>query len=65
MCIAIPREFRDLINTVCENALITSYAGKAESVRPEVIDEVAKDLRLNVFSRPATVMPAVTWDSET
>ena len=52
----IPR----LINTVCENALIISYAGKAESVRPEVIDEVAKDLRLNVFSRPATVTPAVT-----
>jgi hypothetical protein len=52
----IPR----LINTVCENALIVSYAGKAESVRPEVIDEVAKDLRLNVFSRPAMVPPAVT-----
>jgi general secretion pathway protein A len=52
----IPR----LINTVCENALIASYAGKAESVRPEVIDEVAKDLRLNVLSRPMMVAPAMT-----
>jgi type II secretory pathway predicted ATPase ExeA len=52
----IPR----LINTVCENALIASYAGKAQSVRPEVIDEVAKDLRLNVLSRPAMIPPAVT-----
>jgi len=52
----IPR----LINTVCENALIISYAGKAESVRPEVIDEVAKDLRLNVLSRPARMAPSVT-----
>jgi len=51
----IPR----LINTVCENALIISYAGKTQSVRPEVIDEVAKDLRLNVFSHPSTVTPAV------
>ncbi len=52
----IPR----LINTVCDNALIAAYAGKSPSVRPEIIDEVAKDLRLNVFSRPAAVTPAVT-----
>jgi len=52
----IPR----LINTVCENALIASYAEKAQSVRPEVIDEVAKDLRLNVLSRPARIAPSVT-----
>jgi general secretion pathway protein A len=52
----IPR----LINTVCENALIASYAGKAQSVRPEVIDEVAKDLRLNVLSRPVMVAPAMS-----
>jgi len=52
----IPR----LINTVCENALIASYAGKAQSVLPEVIDEVAKDLRLNVLSRPVMVAPAMS-----
>ena len=52
----IPR----LINTVCENALIATYAEKAPSIRPEVIDEVAKDLRLNVMSRPQVVTPVVT-----
>src|ERR1700739_817103 len=52
----IPR----LINTVCENALIATYAEKAQRVRPEVIDEVAKDLRLNVLSRPPIATPTVT-----
>ena len=52
----IPR----LINTVCDNALIAAYAGKSPSVRPEIIDEVAKDLRLNVLSRPVVVTPTVT-----
>jgi general secretion pathway protein A len=42
----IPR----LINTVCENALIAAFAEKSQVVRAEVIDEVAKDLRLNVFT---------------
>jgi general secretion pathway protein A len=44
----IPR----LINTVCENALITSFAKKASSVAPETIEEVALDFRLGV-SHPA------------
>jgi general secretion pathway protein A len=52
----IPR----LINTVCENAMIATYAEKAHAVRPEVIDEVAKDLRLNVLSRPPVAAPVVT-----
>ena len=39
----IPR----LINTVCDNALIAAYAGKCSRLS-EIIDEVAKDLRLNV-----------------
>jgi general secretion pathway protein A len=46
----IPR----LINTVCENALIATYAERCRSVPSGVIDEVAKDLRLNVIVRPAT-----------
>jgi general secretion pathway protein A len=53
----IPR----LINTVCENALIAAYAEKAQAVRLEVIDEVAKDLRLNVLTQrpePATAVTA-------
>jgi general secretion pathway protein A len=46
----IPR----LINTVCENALISAYAMQLPSVSPEMIDEVARDFRLNVV-RPAEV----------
>ena len=44
----IPR----LINTICENALLSCYAKQLPSVPPEVIDEVARDFRLNVV-RPA------------
>jgi len=50
----IPR----LINTVCENALITAFARQARTVTPDVIDEVAADFRLGivrtmpVYSRP-------------
>jgi type II secretory pathway predicted ATPase ExeA len=40
----IPR----LINTICENALITSYARQQRSVTPEIIEGVAADLRLNL-----------------
>src|SRR5664279_1108342 len=39
----IPR----LINTICENALITAYARAQRSVTPEVIEDVATDLRLH------------------
>jgi len=40
----IPR----LINTICENALITAYARQKLSVTPEIIEYVAIDLRLHV-----------------
>src|SRR5262249_31938520 len=50
----IPR----LINTVCENALITSFARQAPMVNPEVIEEVAADFRLGVVHRaPAKNQP--------
>jgi general secretion pathway protein A len=45
----IPR----LINTVCENALITSFAKKSNSVASETVEEVASDFRL-AASHPAT-----------
>ena len=41
-CRGIPR----LINTVCENALITAYALRKRDVTPDIIDEVAADFRL-------------------
>jgi len=39
-----------LINTVCENALITAFARQLARVPPDIIDEVAYDLRLCVAS---------------
>jgi len=41
-----------LINTVCENALVTAFARQLTSVPPDIIDEVAYDLRLGVASPP-------------
>jgi len=40
----IPR----LINSICENALITAYARQKRSVTPEIIECVATDLHLHV-----------------
>jgi type II secretory pathway predicted ATPase ExeA len=40
----IPR----LINTICENALLAGYAKHAATITPEIIDGVARDLRLGV-----------------
>lgn len=42
----IPR----LINTLCENALIEGYAGQLAQITPSMIDEIARDFRLNVVS---------------
>jgi general secretion pathway protein A len=44
----IPR----LINTVCENALITAYARQSRSVTPDIIEDIATDFRLNVLHQP-------------
>jgi general secretion pathway protein A len=38
----IPR----LINTICNNALISGYATQAQTIAPMIISEVAADLRL-------------------
>ncbi len=40
----IPR----LINTICENALITAYARQSRNVTPAIIEDVAVNLRLHV-----------------
>ena len=40
----IPR----LINTICENALLAGYAKHAPTVTSEIIEGVARDLRLGV-----------------
>jgi len=41
-----------LINTICENALIAAYSRRLPSVPPEVIEDVAKDFRLDVVCSP-------------
>jgi general secretion pathway protein A len=50
----IPR----LINTICENALITAYARQLRSVPVEIISEVARDFRLNTTWKPRIEMIA-------
>ncbi len=42
----IPR----LINTICENALLSAYAKHAATITPEIIDDVARDLRLGIIT---------------
>ena len=49
----IPR----LINTICENALITAYARQLPSVTPEIVEDAAADLRLGVVSSPEVRKP--------
>lgn len=36
-----------LINTVCENAMITAYSRLTYTVAPEIVDDVAREFRLN------------------
>jgi general secretion pathway protein A len=52
--IAVFRQSRGvprLINTICENALVVGYAKRASIITPDIIEGVAKDLRLGVISR--------------
>ena len=53
--------FPRLINTLCENALIHGYAKQAQTIGPEVIEEIAADFRLNVRLSPGTE-PEMTGD---
>jgi hypothetical protein len=41
-----------LINTLCDNALISAYARKLRSVSPEIIENTAADLRLDIVHLP-------------
>lgn len=46
------RGFPRLINTICENALISAYARQQPTVTPDIVVEVAKELRLDVVFSP-------------
>lgn len=41
-----------LINTICENALITAYARRLPTVSPDIIEDVAAEFRLDVVCPP-------------
>jgi general secretion pathway protein A len=56
----IPR----LINTVCENALISAYAKQARCVSPDIIEEIAADFRLSVLHAPQDESARMSEDSE-
>jgi general secretion pathway protein A len=59
-CRGIPR----LINTVCENALITAYANQVQSITPEIVEDVAIDFRLSVSYPPKVRVPAQSTNHE-
>lgn len=43
--------FPRLINTICENSLIAAYAREMQEVTPHIVEDVARDLRLDVGHR--------------
>ncbi|HEX3436014.1 MAG TPA: AAA family ATPase [Pseudacidobacterium sp.] len=47
------RGFPRLINTICENALITAYARQIHDITPDIIEEVASELRLGITHAPS------------
>ena len=49
----IPR----LINTLCENALITGYARNVRCITPDIINGVAADFRLGILHTPRVDKP--------
>jgi hypothetical protein len=44
----IPR----LVNTLCENSLISGYSRFAKQITPQIVQEVAADLRLDQVTSP-------------
>lgn len=53
-----------LINTICENALIAAYAKRQPCVTPEIITNVAKELRLDIVHPSAPLKPAANSEVE-
>jgi len=52
----IPR----LINTICDNALVTGFASDLKTISVEIIDEVAEDLQLTPIPKPDSFNETVT-----
>jgi general secretion pathway protein A len=56
----IPR----LINTVCENALLAGYAKHAPTITSEIIDDVARELRIGVVVADPSVGSKLAKEAE-
>jgi general secretion pathway protein A len=56
----IPR----LVNTICDNALLAGYAKHAATITSEIIDDVARDLRLGVVAVDPRNSPAARLTKE-
>jgi type II secretory pathway predicted ATPase ExeA len=56
----IPR----LVNTICENALLSGYAKQSATITPEIIHGVARDLRLGVATIDPRTSAAVRLSKE-
>ena len=59
------RGFPRLINTICENALISAYARQRRLVTPDIIEDVAKEFRLEVEYLPEVRASGVHNGKET
>ena len=49
--LGIPR----LVNVLCENSLILGYGGQVKQITPEIVQEVAKDLRLGQVTKSSAI----------
>ena len=56
----IPR----LVNTICDNALLAGYAKHAATITSEIIDDVARDLRLGAVAVDPRNSPAARLTKE-
>jgi len=56
----IPR----LINTICENALLAGYAKHAPTITSEIIDDVARELRIGVVVVDPSIVVKLSKEAE-
>jgi general secretion pathway protein A len=57
------RGFPRLINTICENALITAYARQETTISPSIIEDVAREFRLGIVATNGNGGPGGDLDS--
>ena len=50
MVFRFSRGFPRLINTICENSLLTAYARQVPVITPDIVKQVAREFRLDKSS---------------